>query len=292
MAAVPAPLETVRVGDIRLTWVPDGEGIFSATGFLTPSTDDEWRSRHSDHIDADVKMVVSLGGMLVQTPSSNVLVDVGIGAHRFDTPIGYSAGGEFLNSLARTGVTPEQIDAIVFTHLHLDHVGWTGEEGDQGYRLRFPNARIVMHPDEWSFWEGKDDHIGMPLESMEKPIVERGALELLSGDREIVPGLNLVHTPGHTPGHASVVVTSGDERVYVLGDVFHSPAQVEDTWVCFADTHPDAMRSTREAILKELQLPGTLTAGTHFPNTIFGRVVPVERKLHWVMGAGDARVAT
>jgi glyoxylase-like metal-dependent hydrolase (beta-lactamase superfamily II) len=286
MPAVPAPLEIVRVGDIRLTWVPDGEGVFSATGFLVPSSEDEWRSRHENDVNADGKMVVSLGGMLVQTPSNTVLIDVGIGPNRFDMAIGYSAGGDFMKSFEKTGVKPEQVDAIVYTHLHLDHVGWTSESGPDGHRLRFPNAKIVMHPDEWAFWEGKDDHIGMPLESMEKPIKANDALKLLKGDSEIVPGLNLVHTPGHTPGHASVVVSSGGERCYVLGDVFHSPAQVGETWVCFADTDPAAMKSTKDAILKELQLSNTLTAGTHFPNTIFGRVVRVERKLQWVMGTG------
>jgi glyoxylase-like metal-dependent hydrolase (beta-lactamase superfamily II) len=283
MAAGPAPLQSIRVGDVKLTWLPDGEGRFSATGFLPPSTDEDWR-RYPYAIDGDGRMVVSLGGMLVQTPSNTVLIDVGIGAHRFETPIGFSAGGDFLRSLAESGVAPEEVDTVVYTHLHLDHVGWTSVEADGEHRLRFPRARHVMHRDEWAFWQGKDDHIGMPRDSMEKPLETHGSLALLEGDREIVRGLNLVHTPGHTPGHASVVVTSGDERVYVLGDVFHSPAQVEETWICFADTDPDAMRRTKEAILKELQAPATVTAGTHFPNAVFGRVVAVGRKPHWVMG--------
>src|SRR5438105_7938431 len=109
MPAVPAPLETVRVGDIRLTWLPDGVGHFSATGCLVPTTEDEWRSRHANDIDAAAKMVVSLGGMLVQTPSNTVLIDVGIGPHEHDNPIGHTIGGEFLKNLETTGVKPDQV---------------------------------------------------------------------------------------------------------------------------------------------------------------------------------------
>jgi glyoxylase-like metal-dependent hydrolase (beta-lactamase superfamily II) len=182
------------------------------------------------------------------------------------------------------GVNPDQVDTLVYTHLHADHVGWSSVETEGGYRLRFPAARHVMHRDEWKFWEGKDEHTGMPMESLEKPL--RESVSLLGGDEEIVPGLNLVHTPGHTPGHSSIVVTSGGERVYILGDVIHSPAQVSETWACFADVDAAASKSTKEALFAELQKPGTITAGTHFPNSIFGRVVSVERRPHWVMGTG------
>jgi glyoxylase-like metal-dependent hydrolase (beta-lactamase superfamily II) len=186
--------------------------------------------------------------------------------------------------LALAGGSPEKVDTVVFTHMHADHVGWCAVGGDGDYRLRFPRARHVMHRDEWKFWEGKDDHTGMPLESVEKPL--RDSVKLLEGDHEIVHGLNLVHTPGHTPGHSSVVVTSGNERVYILGDVLHSPAQVTEAWACFADSDAATSKATREALMKELRKPGTVTAGTHFPNSIFGRVVVSERKPHWVMGTG------
>jgi glyoxylase-like metal-dependent hydrolase (beta-lactamase superfamily II) len=282
MPAVSAPLESVQIGDVRLTWLPDGVGLFKASAFI-PATDEQWQ-RHPDAIDAEGMLVTSLGGMLVQTPNDTILVDVGMGDHRLEIPIGRAEGGRFLESLAQAGVSPEQVDAVVYTHLHADHVGWSSVAGDDGYRLRFPRARYVMHRDEWKFWEGKDDHTGMPAESLEAPL--RDAVTLLAGDQEIVPGLNLVHTPGHTPGHSSVVVSSGDERVYILGDVLHSPAQVSEAWVCFADTDADVSRATREAVLRELQRPGTITAGTHFPNSIFGRVVTVERRPHWVMGSG------
>ncbi len=166
--------------------------------------------------------------------------------------------------------------------MHADHVGWASVGGDGGYKLRFPNARHVMHRDEWKFWEGKDDHTAMPMESLEKPL--RDSVKVVAGDEEIVRGVNLVHTPGHTPGHSSVVVTSGDQRVYILGDVLHSPAQFTEEWACFADTDAAQSKATRDALMKELGRPGTVTAGTHFPNSIFGRVVITERKPRWVMG--------
>jgi glyoxylase-like metal-dependent hydrolase (beta-lactamase superfamily II) len=284
MAAVGAPLERVRVGDIKVTWIPDGTGAFKGSAFLPPSTDEEWKERHSDDIDELGRMVVSLGGMLVQTPDNIVLIDTGVGNHKLELPIGYSGGGEFLKSLAKAGVTPEQIDTVAFTHMHADHVGWISEGVGDSYRLRYPNARFAMHPGEWSFWEGKDDHVGMRLESMEKPMREK--LDLVGDGGTIVRGVTLVHTPGHTPGHASIVVESQGERVYVLGDPIHSSAQIsESSWACFADADAAVARSTREALIRELQKGGTITAGTHFANSVFGRVVPVQGKPHWVIGA-------
>jgi glyoxylase-like metal-dependent hydrolase (beta-lactamase superfamily II) len=283
MPAVSAPLESVRVGDIRITWLPDGVGLFKATAFIVPTTDEQW-SRHPDAIDADGMLVCSLGGLLVETPNNTVLIDTGIGEHKLEIAIGSAVGGRFMESLALAGGSPEKVDTVVFTHLHADHVGWCAVGGDGDYRLRFPRARHVMHRDEWKFWEGKDDHTGMPLESLEKPL--RDSVELVGGDEQIVPGLSLVHTPGHTPGHSSVVATSGNERVYILGDVLHSPAQVTEGWACFADSDAATSKATREALMKELRKPGTVTAGTHFPNSIFGRVVVSERKPHWVMGTG------
>ena len=283
MPATPAPLESIRVGEARITWLPDGVGRFKATAFIQPTTDEDWR-RHPEAVDADGMMIASLGGLLVETPDDIVLIDLGIGDHKLEIPIGSAEGGQFLKSLAEAGVSPDRVRTVVYTHLHADHVGWSSRQTDDGYLLRFPNARHVMHRDEWKFWEGKDEHTGMPTESLEKPL--RDVLTLLGGDDEIVPGLNLVHTPGHTPGHSSVVVTSGDERVYVLGDVLHSPAQISEPWSCFAEVDIEASRASREAVLRELQKPGTITAATHFPNSIFGRVVPVDRRPHWVMGAG------
>lgn len=283
MSASPAPFEAVRVGDIRITWLPDGVGRFKATAFIHPTTDEDWR-RHSDAIDAEGMMIASLGGVLVETPGNIVLIDLGIGEHKLEIPIGSAEGGRFLQSLAQAGIAQDQVDTVVYTHLHADHVGWSSRHTDDGYRLRFPGARHVMHRDEWSFWEGKDEHTGMPMESLEKPL--RSVVTVLNGDEEIVPGLNLVHMPGHTPGHSSVVVTSGGERVFILGDVLHSPAQISEPWYCFADVDAEASRASREAVIEELQKPGTITAGTHFPNSVFGRVLQVERRPHWVMGAG------
>jgi glyoxylase-like metal-dependent hydrolase (beta-lactamase superfamily II) len=280
MPAVPAPLESVRVGDVRITWLPDGVGRFKPTAFVVPSTDEEW-ARHPDAMDSNGMMVCSLGGVLVETPSHTVLVDTGVGEHKVELPIGSSEGGQFLHSLSAAGTMPEKIDTLVFTHMQADHVGWAGAGHDGDARLRFSNAQHVMHRDEWKHWEGKDDHIGMP-KALEDPM--RDNVRLIGGDDEIVPGLNLVHTPGHTPGHSTVVVTSGDQRVYILGDVIHSPTQVSENWMCFADTDPAQSRATRDALMKALAKPGTLTAGTHFPNSIFGRVLITERKPRWVMG--------
>src|SRR5262249_17309425 len=160
-------------------------------------------------------------------------------------------------SLARTGVRAEDIELVVYTHLHADHVGWTRTA--DGARLAFPRARYVMHEVEWSYWQAQlAGHGGIRLEG---ELAERFAERLdLTWRQTAFSGIELIHAPGHPPGPSVVLLTSSGQRMFVLGDMIHSPAQVSEEWGCYADVDPAAARATRQAILQELVSPGVVAA--------------------------------
>ena len=283
--AVPAPLESRTVGDFRLTWIPDGIAHFDPVKFFPQSDEESWQ-RHRDALDENAHVCATLGAILVQTPDHTVLVDTGIGPQHFKMDIGASGGGSFLTNLHAFGIEPEQIDTVVYTHFHVDHTGWTTVKTDEGYRLRFENAIHAVHSAEWEYWQGQDTR-GFSFEALEQPLTER--ISLLEDGQSVVPGVSILHAPGHTPGHALVVVSSGDQRAVITGDAVHSPVQIEEhEWGCRGDVDPAVARSTRETLFNELLKPKTLGVGSHFPNSVFGRAVLTERRMHWVGWAGPS----
>ena len=163
MTAQPARQSSISVGDIRLTYLPDGEGHLSATGVFPASTDVRWQPHHQ-WLDDDGWWVASIGGFLVETGDRKVLVDLGFGDQTFEAPgFARAQGGRYLDSLKQAGVLPEQIDTVVLTHLHSDHTGWISHQGS----LTFPNATYLLGSDEeWTFFQEHTDVPFHPGESV------------------------------------------------------------------------------------------------------------------------------
>jgi len=152
---------------------------------------------------------------------------------------------------------------------------------DDTWRLAFPKARFLIRSHEWSHWSGKNDPAGL-YEETEEAIRDR--VELYDSDRTVAPGVDLSSTPGHTPGHNSVVISSGPERAIILGDVVHCPVQLdEEEWGCVFDVDPALARSTRDNLLAELEGSSTIAAGGHFTDFSFGRVMRGEGRRLWTV---------
>jgi glyoxylase-like metal-dependent hydrolase (beta-lactamase superfamily II) len=170
---------------------------------------------------------------------------------------------------------------LIFTHMHLDHVGWTTIETSDGQReLIFPNARIACTSAEWEFWHGGDSPAGPHPEFVQKPL--EGRLNFLQNGEEIAPGITVLATPGHTPGHISLLIQSGDQRLYLLGDVFHGVMQMSElSWSVAFDIDQAQARATRESLYPELIRPDTLVAGNHFSDQVFGYIHQVGDVYQW-----------
>jgi glyoxylase-like metal-dependent hydrolase (beta-lactamase superfamily II) len=233
----------VRVGAFEISVLVDGEGSFATVGEAFPALDatEEWR--------------LPVNAVLIRGAGSTVLVDTGLGPEpRTFMP---GAGARLHAELERAGSSAAEVDLVVHTHLHVDHVGWDGT---------FPNARYVVPTDDWSYFISEESlqqrpHLGDRVE----PLDDAGLVVLVDGELEVASGVRLVPTPGHTPGHASVFVESQGSELAVLGDVVVHELQLADPDLVYVSDHdPVLSASMRKRVPGELADRGTAVIVSHF----------------------------
>lgn len=203
--ARPAPLESITVGGIRVTFLPDGDGVLTPH-VLFPAGDEAFWASHPELLDETGRMVGTFGGFLLETGDEKVIVDTGVGDATHDEPgVLTLRGGRFLDSLRRTGVDPADVDVVVYSHFHLDHVGWTARDGSP----TIPNARHLAGEGEWDFWRGDVDPLIASVGPPEPVIATRAErLEPVADGDVVAPGVNVMATPGHTPPPSGPTTTS------------------------------------------------------------------------------------
>ena len=194
-----------------------------------------------------IGMALDCGAYAVRSGGKTIIVDTGIGPG----PIAMLGGlvGNLVPDMKNKGIVPEDVDIVVHTHLHVDHVGWNiGKDGTP----TFPNARYYASQADYDLFS--QDLANNPHMQQIIPLKEMDKLELFSGEILLTPEVTTMPTPGHTPGHHSVLVNSGGEKILITGDLAHHPAQVDQTDWCpsFDSDHPTAS-ATRLKVMKELE---------------------------------------
>ncbi len=216
---------------------------------------------------------LSVGGL-------RVLVDTGIGNGKTRAnPAWHDLRTDYLARLNDAGFSPESVDLVILTHLHTDHVGWNTREEHGAWVPTFPRARYVTSRVEREFWAGYD--MDEPRRQMFRdsvhPVEDAGLLDLVdvpAEGAEVTPGLRLLPTPGHTPGHIAVQLNSRGETALITGDCVHHPVQFAHPAIgSCVDIDPEQAEATRRSLLNALAGTDTLILGTHFPPPTAGRVV-------------------
>ena len=281
MMAEFAKVHFIEVGDTKVTYLADGGGIVEPLALYPASQNEENWQPYKDLFNDDGKFITSIGAFLVEKGDRIIAVDAGIGPVTIDFPgFGPFIGGKYLDSLKETGVSPQDVTDMVFTHMHLDHVGWTTVEADGRRQLTYPQARHLVTAAEWEFWHGGDNPAGPHPEFVQKPL--EGRLEMISGGDTIAPGITVISTPGHSPGHISLRLETGADTIYILGDLLHGTHQLaEPDWSVAFDTDADLARQSRHALYPELVKPNTIVAAGHFSNKVFGRITESGGKRAW-----------
>lgn len=222
---------------------------------------EDWAA-YPEHLDADGRFRMTFGGYLVRTADRVVLVDVGVGPHPFAPPgIPAPYDGVLLDSLRAQGVSPDDVTDVVLTHLHLDHIGWVSTDdapvfGNATYRCAEQEWRAPAPP---------------PVGQLMDPVRER--LETWDHDVTLLPGIDVRVTPGHTPGSTVVVVSSGAQRVFLVGDLAHCPHELLfRDWAGLGDADPVQAAAARAEIAEEVEHEGAWVGSTHFTGLAVGRI--------------------
>ena len=242
-------------------------------------------ARYPDTFEGE-RMRLEIGCYLVRSSGRTILIDTGYGPGPHDFIDGMR--GELMADLASKKVGPEEVDLVFFSHLHLDHVGWNTTETGGRLVPTFPNARYLVHQADLDHFRKPEVEAAARYPYMGKliePLAEVGVLDAISDDHDLTAEVKAIHTPGHTPGHMSILVSSAGQRVLIQGDVFIHPAQVtEEDWSPTFDGDPEVATRTRRKLLGQLESEGTPVVSCHFPLPGFGRVVSFEGKRYWQVG--------
>ncbi|QUH01985.1 MBL fold metallo-hydrolase [Saccharopolyspora erythraea] len=209
-----------------------------------------------------------------------VVVDTGIGNGKTRAnPAWHDLGTSYLHNLGAAGFSPETVDLVLLSHLHTDHVGWNTRQVDGAWVPTFRHARHLTSRTEREFWAGYDmeESRRHMFDDSVVPVEEAGLLDLVdipAEGIEIASGLRLLPTPGHTPGHLAVHLTSKGETALITGDCIHHPVQFAHPGIgSCVDIDPVQSQATRRRMLASLADTDTLVLGTHFPPPTAGRVV-------------------
>jgi glyoxylase-like metal-dependent hydrolase (beta-lactamase superfamily II) len=239
-----------------------------------PADDVRWE-QHRYLLDDDGKTEVSMGGFLIRGGAGDrvTLVDLGLGNNDM---LGAS-GGAMLDNLRAWGHGPEDVTDVIFTHLHLDHIGWASVDGE----VVFPNATYRCDYADWDFWVRNPPTRRNPgmehLIKLQKDLMEpaESRLETWDHDGPVLPGIDILRIPGHTPGSSIVVVSDGGKRAMMIGDVVHCAVELtEDEWDGYADVDPEAAKAARNAWVREMEGLDVPVAAAHFGALQFGRILP------------------
>ncbi|MEX2246068.1 MAG: MBL fold metallo-hydrolase [Dehalococcoidia bacterium] len=262
------------VGDLEVIAVSDGDISFPAHVYYRGTTAEQWEP-HKRWLDHQGNLTFPFGCFLVRSGDKRVLIDTGVGPVK----VGAFSGGALLSELAAQGVQPEAVDAVFMTHLHVDHCGTAAVERDGAMRPAFPNATYHWTSDEHTWFAGLEANA---INRKDVVAAVESRYQARDGGSSLAPGIDVVAMPGHTPGHAGVVLSSGDQRAFLLGDGVSCPVQLEEAeWSGLGDVDPKLARRSQEAMAREMEGTGALLGASHFPGLMLGRVLMGEGRRYW-----------
>ena len=261
-----------KVGQVKITKIVEMETVGSTRFILPAATNDEirklpWLIPHFATEEGRLKM--SIHSLVVETPSRRIVVDTGLGndKHVRSVPGWNNRSTPFLEMMTTAGFPPDSIDTVLCTHLHVDHVGWNTKLVDGKWVPTFAKASYLFGKTEYEYWRdytAEPDKVAV-FEDSVKPVVDAGQAELIPSDHRLCEEISVIPTPGHSPGHMSVLIESGGEQALLSGDVAHHPCQMAHLdWCSVVDTDTAQSAETRHKVFSRFADTPTLVIGGHF----------------------------
>jgi glyoxylase-like metal-dependent hydrolase (beta-lactamase superfamily II) len=275
-------MDTLHLGDIRIDRVVELDQVSIPTTAMLPDATEPDIAKHHGWmgprlLDDQGEMRTHIQTYVIRTPQHTILVDTGVGNNkpRPERPVWDMRQGTYMDDLASLGVSPESVDYVLCTHLHIDHVGWNTQFIDGQWVPTFPKATYLFIGDEWEYWRtqhGTDAEANAPIGDSVWPVVNSGLVELVDSNYVISDSARFEPSPGHTPGHACLRLSTSAGDVVFAGDLMHRPVQVaEPQWSSIFCVDPTQARATRQAFMEQHADTGQLIIAAHFPEP--GRIV-------------------
>jgi len=278
--------EVWQIGGVKVSRVVEMEVTGGSRFILPDATRDACRSYRwmfPHFMDDAGNLVMSIHALVVDTGARRIVVDTCIGNDKErDIPTWSHLQTSFLADLEAAGYPRASIDTVLCTHLHVDHVGWNTMLVDGEWLPTFPNARYLVGETEWRYWDDRDPGTQVLADSV-RPVIDAGLVDFVPVDHRVCDEVRLEPTPGHTPGHVSVCISSGGEDALITGDCIHHPCQMTRTdWCSSADSDQAQGRETRESLLERMAGTDVLMIGTHFATPTAGHVKRREGGGYWL----------
>ena len=267
-----------RIGEVTVTRVVELTSATIGNHILPQASPDlvqslQWLAPFTD----DNRLLMSFHSLVIQRGDEIIVVDTCIGNDKErNYPRWNRMQGDFLTDFGAAGFTVDAVDAVLCTHMHVDHVGWSTRLVEDRWQPTFAAARYLYAEEELAHWREHDqtELYGPVIDDSVQPVFDAGLADLVATDHQVSPEVRLEPTPGHTPGHASVHITSQGEEAVITGDVMHHPCQVaHPDWSSTADVDAALGARTRKAFLDRYADRPVLIIGTHFAGPTAGRVV-------------------
>lgn len=253
-------MERVNVGAVEVTALSDCLMVYPASSVYAKAGGD--LDRYSKYLTDDGSVELNCACFLIRADGHTVLVDAGMGPE---------SDGQLMIELEAAGVSADEVEMVIFTHLHGDHTGWNvdRENGNPTFR----NARYLVERGDWDQLAADDPPSNSFTRDFE-PLVQAGCLEPIDLDYRLTDSLLATSIPGHTPGHLGVSIESEGDRCLLIGDAMLSAIDIEEPdWENTYDRDSDTARQTRLTLVEELEANSSLVGATHLPVPSLGHIV-------------------
>jgi glyoxylase-like metal-dependent hydrolase (beta-lactamase superfamily II) len=270
-------MHRTTIGDFELTSISDGTYHLDGGTFFGVIPKVMWGKKVQ--ADADNYVPVGLNSVVVRTGKQTILIETGIGNKLPERLIKiFGQPAKLLDNLSATGFSPDDIDIVINTHLHFDHCGWNTTLTGGKVVPTFPKAKYYAPEGEWQHGrlQTERDAISYISENYD-PLINSGQMELLKGDREIVPGISLRVFPGHTEYMQTVILTSGGKTACYVSDLIPTSAHIDLTWGMAFDLLPMQTIASKKRYYAQSIPEKWLTIFTHDPKIPWAHIEKDER---------------
>jgi len=272
--------DQVTIGRVRVQAVSDIR-MGGSRAYMFPQVPEERWQPWRHYINERGNLSITIGTFVVRSEGNTILIDTGLGEKpRENFP---PRPPQLMQNLAAAGVRPEDVDLVITTHLHVDHVGWNTVWQDGAWVPTFPRARYLISRADWDYFTRPEQVAALPyMADSVLPVHAAGRLDLVEGEHRVTGELTLIPAPGHTPGHLCVAIVSNGERAVIIGDLAHHPVQLTELeWSVVFDLDPKLAAETRARMVERMEAEGALVMGGHFPFPGFGRLVRLNGRRIW-----------